>query len=701
MATPALAPAFEVEEGSPHPLGATLQQNGVNFSLYSGSATGVELLLFDKHDATQPFQIIPLIPSRNKTFHFWHVFVKNLKAGVHYAFRVAGPSVHEVGLRHNRNKVLIDPYARGNTKTVWRREDGCNDSDNVATSLRSVVVDTEDYNWEGDKPLNRPVEEAIIYEMHVRGFTKSPSSKAQHPGTFLGLIERIPYLKELGVTTVELLPIFDFDDTVPLRTVEGKALWNFWGYSTIGYFAPHSAYCVKPEDGMHLKEFRDAVKALHKAGIEVILDVVFNHTDEGNHQGPTFSFRGIDNRSYYFLVPSARQYYMDYSGCGNTFNCNHPIVQKLIVECLRYWVKEAHVDGFRFDEGSILSRGEDGAPLLHPPLVWQVELDEDLMDTKLIAEAWDAAGLYQIGHFPGDRWAEWNGRFRDTMRRFVKGESGIIGQVADAIGGSASLYESRGGKPTNSINFIDCHDGFTLNDLVSYNSKHNEANGEGNKDGVNENLSWNCGVEGDASDPDTTKLRERQIRNFATILMLARGVPMFVAGDEFRNTQCGNNNAYCQDNQVGWLDWSQLGKHRDLQRFWKGIIAFRKKHAAVRKDSFFTGEVNERGLKDVSWHGTMLDAPGWNDNQARALGFTLAGFEDHSDIHVMMNMYWEPLEMAVPVISGYQWARAVDTSLPSPSDIADPGTEIPCRGPAYRVNARSIVVLVNRPIPNS
>jgi isoamylase len=697
MAAPAFVPAFEVEEGAPHPLGATIRANGVNFALFSGTATGVELLLFDSHDSPQPIQTIELIPSKNKTFHFWHIFVKDLRAGAHYAFRVTGPSVPEAGLRHNRNKVLIDPYSRGNTKTVWNRAEACNDSDNVTTSLRSVVIDPSDYDWEGDKPLNRPIEDTIVYEAHVRGFTKSPSSKVKHAGTFLGLIEKIPYLKDLGITAVELLPVFDFDETAPLRMVDGKPLWNFWGYSTVGYFAPHSAFCVNPECGTHLAEFRDLVKALHKAGIEVILDVVYNHTDEGNQQGPTFCFRGLDNRSYYFLVPWAMQYYMDYSGCGNTFNCNHPIVEKFIVESLRYWVNEAHVDGFRFDEGSILSRGEDGAPSVHPPLVWQVELDEDLMDTKLIAEAWDAAGLYQIGHFPGDRWGEWNGRYRDTVRRFVRGDPGIVGQLADSISGSASLYQARGGEPTNSINFVDCHDGFTLNDLVSYNGKHNEANGEGNNDGVNENLSWNCGVEGETSDPGIEKLRGQQIRNFATILMLSRGVPMFVAGDEARNTQYGNNNAYCQDNDVSWFDWSRPEKHSDLLRFWQRMIAFRKKHAAVRKNAFYTGEVNKRGLKDITWHGTKLYSPGWGDTQARALGFTLAGSDLEPDIHVMMNMYWDALDMDVPVIPGRQWARAIDTSMPSPSDIAEPGKEVAYPGESYRVNARSIVVLVNKP----
>jgi glycogen operon protein len=688
---------FETESGAPHPLGATILSNGVNFSLFSSSATGVELLIFDKDDSPEPLQTIQLLPSKNKTFHFWHILVKGLEGGAHYAFRVSGSFAPEAGLRHNRNKVLIDPYARGNTKTVWKRGDACMDSDNVSTSMRSVVIDPAGYDWEGDKPLNRPIEDTIIYEAHVGGFTRSPLSKVDYRGKFSGLIEKIPYLKELGITAVELLPIFDYDETVPVRMVDGKPLWNFWGYSTIGFFAPHSAYCIRPEQGLHLMEFRDTVKALHKAGIEVILDVVFNHTDEGNHQGPTYCFRGIDNRSYHFLVPSAMQYYMDYSGCGNTFNCNHPIAEKLILECLRYWVNEAHVDGFRFDEGSILSRGEDGCPCVHPPLVWQIELDEDLMDTKLIAEAWDAAGLYQIGHFPGDRWGEWNGRYRDAIRRFVKGDPGMVGQVADAIAGSASLYQARGGEPTNSINFVDCHDGFTLNDLVSYNTKHNEGNGEGNNDGVNDNLSWNCGAEGETSDPDINRLREQQIRNFATILMLSRGVPMFRAGDEVRNSQGGNNNVYCQDNEIGWFDWSGVQKHPDLLRFWQRLIQFRKKHPAVRKNAFFTGEVNERGLKDLTWHGTKLNSPGWDDSNARALGFTLAGFGSEPDLHVMMNTYWEPLDMEVPAVAGRQWTRAVDTSLPSPSDIAEPGNEVEVMGGSYRVDSRSIVVLVNKP----
>ena len=697
MAATAITPGLEVDDGAPHPLGATIQPDGVNFSLASTGATGVELLLFDSHDSPQPAQTIALHPFKNKTFHIWHIFVKGLKAGTHYAFRVSGPNVPHAGLRYNRNKVLTDPYARGNTKTLWNRVNACDDSDNVATALRSVIIDTENYDWEGDRPLKHPIEDTIVYEMHVRGFTRSPSSKVNHPGTFAGLIEKIPYLKALGVTAVELLPIFEFDDTTPLRTVNGKPLFNFWGYSTMSYFAPHSFYCISPEEGQQLNELRDAVKALHKAGIEVILDVVFNHTDEGNQQGPNFCFRGIDNRSYYFLVPSALQYYVDFSGCGNTFNCNHPIVSKLILECLRYWVDQAHIDGFRFDEGSILSRGEDGIPAVHPPLIWGVELNDGLMDTKLIAEAWDAAGLYQIGHFPGDRWAEWNGRYRDTIRRFIRSDPGLVGQVADSIGGSASLYQPRDGEPSNTVNFVNCHDGFTLNDLVSYNSKHNEANGEHNNDGVNENLSWNCGAEGDSSDPAVDSLREQQIRNVITILMLSRGVPMFVAGDEIRNSQHGNNNAYCQDNEVGWLDWTNVDKHAGVLRFFQRIIQFRKDHRILSLNAFYTGKENKRGLKDISWHGTKLNDPGWDDSQARALAFTITSFKNHADIHAMMNMFWEPLDMEIPTIPGRSWFKSVDTSLPTPNDIADPGHETPFNNPTCRVNPRSIVVLINKP----
>ena len=685
---------FPVEAGSPHPWGATPSPSGVNFSLASANATGVELLLFSAHDSLQPFQTIRFDPYVNKTFHIWHAFVPGLKTGAHYAYRVDGPS-DSAGQRFNRSKVLIDPYSRGNSDTLWDRDRACTPDDNVSTSMRSIAIDPAGYDWEGDQPLNRPMAGTIIYEANVRGFTQSPTSEVRHPGTFAGLVEKIPYLKDLGVTAVELLPVFDFDEKAVLKVVDGKPLRNFWGYSTIGYFAPHSSYCLESESGSHLREFRDLVKAMHKAGIEVILDVVFNHTDEGNELGPMYSFKGIDNRSYYLLVPWALQYYMDFSGCGNTFNCNHPLGQKLIVDCLRYWVRETHVDGFRFDEGSILSRGEDGAPVVHPPLVWQIELDEDLADTKLIAEAWDAAGLYQIGHFPGDRWAEWNGRFRDDVRSFVRGDPGV-GAVASRLGGSADIYQARGGSPLNSINFVTCHDGFTLADLSSYNQKHNDANGESNADGINDNLSWNCGVEGDTGDPAIISLRSRQARNFMTILLLSRGVPMFVAGDEVGRSQQGNNNPYCQDNEISWFDWTLVAKNAGLLRFCRSMIRFRKMHAALRRDQFFDGSMNERGLKDVSWHGTQLDYPGWDDPDARALAMTLAGFDGDCDLHVMFNMFWEPLDFEVPVVPGRSWRLAVDTAQPSPQDIVEPGSEPDVSGNTHRVEGRSVIVLVNR-----
>ncbi len=689
--------SYKVEQGRQHPLGATPDEDGVNFSIFSENATGVELLIFDTHDDPEPVQVIPFDPTVNKTFHFWHAYVRGLKPGMHYAYRFDGEFNPSQGHRFDKTKVLLDPYAKGNNKNLWKRGDAClHGVDNLKTSMRCAIIDTSNYDWEGDKPLNRLMSESVIYEMHVGGFTKSPTSGVKHPGTFAGVIEKIPYLKDLGVTAVELLPVFEFDDTEVLRTVNGKPMRNYWGYSTMGYFAPHPSYCVNPESGDHVREFRDMVKALHQAGIEVLLDVVFNHTDEGNHQGPVFSFKGIDNKIYYYLVPGDKQYYYDYTGCGNTFNCNHPVPEKLILDCLRYWVEEMHVDGFRFDEGSVLARGEDGSPVEHPPVIWAIELDDILADSKVIAEAWDAAGLYQVGYFPGYRWAEWNGRYRDAIRSFVKGEPGKVGEVASRIAGSSDLYGNRGHLPVNSVNFITAHDGFTLNDLVSYNDKHNEANGEGNNDGVSDNLSWNCGAEGDTNDPEINQLRSRQIKNFATILMLSQGVPMFVMGDEIRRTQQGNNNAYCQDSDISWFDWSLVEKNADMFRFWKWIIDFRLRNPTVHRPRYFTGVVNFCGLPDISWHGTKLNSPGWNDPESRCLGFTLGGLDEQVDIHVMMNGYWESLEFDIPPIIGRDWYRSVDTALPSPQDIVEPGKEPQISGSTYLVTGRSVVVLISK-----
>jgi glycogen operon protein len=708
-----LATTYRIEPGRIHPLGAIPDENGVNFSVFAAHATSVELLLFDEHDDPEPIHTIQLDPRKHKTFHFWHVYVRGIKPGIHYAYRVDGPQdLHGRGDRYNRNKLLLDPYSRGNTNVLWNRGNACGPEDNLTTSMRGVVIDTGGYDWEGDRPLNRPMNETIIYETHVRGFTKSPTSGCQHAGTFSGLIEKIPYLKQLGITAVELLPVFDFDEKeVKQISPDGKPLTNYWGYDPFSFFAPQCSYCESPEIGTHLAEFRDMVKALHKAGIEVILDVVFNHTSEGDHRGPTINFRGFANSVYYQLSQQDRQYYMNFSGCGNTINANHPITEKFVVDVLRYWVREMHVDGFRFDEAVILTRDENGLPMLYPPVVWQIELSGALANTKVIAEAWDAAGLYEVGYFPGYRWGEWNGRYRDAIRRFVKGDQGymdgqtIVGRVAAVMAGSADIFEASGELPVNSINFITAHDGFTLNDLVSYNEKHNEANGEGNRDGINDNLSWNCGVEGETDNPDIEALRQRQIKNFAAILMLSQGVPMFVAGDEIRRTQHGNNNAYCQDNEISWFDWKLAEKNQEIFRFFKQMIAFRKSHPLLQRNQFFCGEQNQRGLADISWHGCRLNCPGWNDPSSRVLAFTLGGFSeegssDDVDIHVILNMEWEDLDFDVPPLADRKWYRVVDTAESSPHDIAEnlaePGEETVVSGNVCHVKNRSVVVLISR-----
>jgi isoamylase len=687
-------PPFEIEPGKAHPPGVTTSDDGVNFCLFSQSATGVTLLLFPRSDAIEPVQTIRLDPFTNKTFHFWHVFVRGLRPGASYAFRIDGPFDPAAGQRFNSNKVLISPYTRGLSRQLWKRSDAVGPDDNLPTSMRCAVVDLALYDWEGDRPLKRPRHDSIIYEMHVGGFTRSPSSGARHPGTFAGLIEKIPYLQALGVTAVELLPVCEFDDSDTSVNDAGEPVRDYWGYSTIGFFSPHSGYCVNPDGATHVTEFRDMVKALHRVGIEVILDVVFNHTDEGNETGPTESFRGIDNRTFYLLDPKNPAIYLNYTGVGNTVNANHPLTQKLIVDCLRYWVEDMHVDGFRFDEGSVLARGEDGLPLPHPPVIWQIELDEALAETKLIAEAWDAAGLYQVGHFPGDRWGEWNGQYRDDVRRFLRGEPGLVGAIAARLGGSADIYEGRGQAPVNSVNFVTVHDGFTLNDLFSYDHKHNEANGEGNRDGIDNNYSWNCGIEGPTEDPAIGRLRVRQIKNACTILLLSRGVPMILSGDEVRRTQRGNNNAYNQDNATGWFDWTLVESNADVLRFFQHMIAFRKANDALTRPRFYRGETNERGLADISWHGTTLFSPGFEDPEARALACTIAGFGGAPDLHVMMNMYWQRLEFEVPQAESRRWRVAIDTFEDSPRDFPDESDRVVVSDRVVPVLGRSIVVLI-------
>ncbi|NLT56330.1 MAG: glycogen debranching protein GlgX [Actinomycetales bacterium] len=694
---------YKITTGRAHPLGTTVLPDGVNISLYSEHASRIELLLFDDPKDPVPTQVVPLCPEDHNTFHFWHAFVHGLRPGAGYAFRVHGPQGEDAvreGHRFDPEKVLLDPYAHAVETALWDRGAACRRGDNLATSLRGIVVDLDDYDWEGDRPLDRSVSDAVIYELHVGGFTRAANSGVSAPGTYQGVVERIGYLKELGVTAVELLPVFHFDpgEVGGTDPTTGERLSNYWGYSPLAFFAPHSGYRHGSDPGAPAREFRDMVKALHRAGIQVILDVVFNHTGEGNQNGPTISFKGIDNAVYYFTVPGDRQYYLDYTGTGNTLNCNHPVVDKFIVDCLTFWVREMHVDGFRFDLGSVLTRGEDGAPMTHPPVIWNIELSEDLLDTTVIAEAWDAGGLYQVGRFPGFRWGEWNGRYRDTLRRFVAGTPGILGDVADRLAGSSDLYQASGRVPVNSVNFVSCHDGFTLGDLVCYDGKHNEANGENNADGADDNASWNCGREGPSDDPGVEALRNRQVKNLLALLLLSQGVPMINMGDEVRRTQRGNNNAYCQDNKTSWFDWEDPVRHHDTLRFTQRMIAFRAAHPELHRQRYFDGRVNGRGVPDVRWHGCRLDGPGWDDPWGRALAFTLGAIDDHGDdLHVIANMSDEVLGFDLPVPAERSWVRTIDTSLPEGADIADEGAEQPVTGRLYLANPHSVVVLASRP----
>lgn len=690
---------YKLKSGSPYPHGAKASVDGVNFSISSRHASQVELLLFKTSDSEQPFQSISLQPEKNHTFFSWHVFVVNLPVGTWYAWRINGPSLtKESGLRFDREKVLLDPWAKAVSDKLWKRSSACLPGDNSRYSMRAAVVD-DSYDWEGDVPLAIRSEKAIIYELHVGGFTRHPSAKVKYPGSFIGLIEKIPYLQQLGITHVELLPVMAFDEQdVPGYTAE-LGLKNYWGYSTHSFFSPHPGYCVTPEAGTHMREFRDLVKALHKAGIGVIMDVVFNHTSEAGSDGPVINFKGITGNSFYLTDKYDKRIFLDYTGCGNTVNANHPLVSNFIISCLEFWVREMHIDGFRFDLASALARGEDGTVLQDPPLVWGIELSEQLARTKLIAEAWDASGLYQVGNFPGYRWGEWNGRYRDVIRRFVRGDKGIISEVATRICGSSDLYQPQQRLPISGINFVTCHDGFTLYDLFSYNEKHNTANGENNGDGCSNNLSFNCGVEGPSHNVAVLALRRKRVKNTFAILLLSHGVPMLLAGDEFLNTQQGNNNGYCQNNELSWLDWDQCEANRDMVRFVQHMVALRKRHPALMKRHFLSGQpVGDRNIADVSWYGAELDqAPHWSDPDARILAFTLAAVaEDEADLHVVLNMSDHKHSMPLPVIVGRAWCLAVDTALSSPLDIVEPHQQKLVGKHRYVVEAYSVVVFENK-----
>ena len=692
---------YPVTIGNRYPTGATVGADGTNFCIFSRHASAVQLLLYEKPDSSTPFQVIELDPIENRNFFFWHVFVKGMtgQEKISYTWKVDGPENGDPGHKFDPSLELLDPWARGVTDVLWQRKYNRDpEQKKGATSMRAMVLPQNSYDWEGDEPLQQTCEKEIIYELHVGGFTRHPSAEVEHPGTFSGIIEKVPYLQDLGVTAVELMPVMAFDEQDLPDNARDHGLQNYWGYATHSFFSPHAGYCIDPLSGCHRDEFRDMVKALHNVGISVILDVAFNHTAEGGKDGPTINFKGLMNRGFYHLEDHDPKLYKNYSGCGNTVNCNHPLVARFIIEALEYWVKEFHVDGFRFDLASILARGEDGAPMYHAPVVWNIEFSDILSHTRLIAEAWDAGGLYQVGGFPGYRWAEWNGRYRDLIRQFIKGDPGKVPELATRLTGSSDLYQGSGRLPINSVNFITCHDGFTLYDLVSYNEKHNQANGEGNRDGDNHNHSRNYGAEGVTDDPAVNARRRKQVKNFMAVLMLSQGVPMILAGDELLRTQQGNNNCYCQDNELSWFDWSLLEKNQEMFLFTRGMIRLRKRHPSLMQRQFLTGSQSDLAtMQDVTWHGVKVNKPQWEDSSSRVIACTLSRVEaEEEDLHLMFNMSEDNLSMELPELKDRTWHLAVDTARSTSLDIIEPTQQHAIRGKSIQVCSYSVVVCESR-----
>ncbi len=687
--------AFNLLPGKPIPFGATvIPKVGVNFSVFSLNASACKLALFHKKEK-DPFAVIPF-PEKFKIGNVFTMTVLDIDySNIEYGYIMYGPYSPKEGHYFDPSKVLLDPYA----KAVSGRDIYGEEPDwSISSQHRSLILEDDEYDWENDRQLNKPLQDMIIYEMHVRGFTKHSSSKVKNPGTYAGIIEKIPYLKKLGVNCIELLPIFEFDEFFKIRgpiiNITGDHMKNFWGYDPIAYFAPKAGYASKAE-GKQVREFKDLVKSLHRNGIEVVLDVVFNHTGEGKENTPNMSFRGIDNNVYYHTTNEGT--YRNFSGCYNTVNCNHPIVRQFILDCLRYWVTEYHIDGFRFDLASIMCRDQDGTPLANPPLVEAISYDPILKNCKLIAEAWDAAGLYQVGFFPSyGRWSEWNGKYRDDLRRFIKGDEGFTEAMMYRLQGSPDLYKGRG--TCASINFITCHDGFTLMDLFSYSEKHNKGNGENNMDGSNDNHSWNWGVEGPTDNPEINMLRRKLVKNAACMLLLSHGVPMILAGDEMGRTQNGNNNAYCQDNEVSWIDWNLLNTNKDIFNFFEKLIAFRKTHSVLKvPEHFETFDSLGSRYPEVSFHGLKpWECDCSYHNRVLAVMF----YDKHSDneiIYMAMNMYWEPLEFQLPKLVGMDWYTFANTALQYPDDICDSGQERLLKNQTKIVlDSRSVVILVGR-----
>ena len=695
----------EVRAGTPLPWGTHQRGDGVNFALFSRNATRVRLELYRNPEDSSPSRIIDLDAPRHRTGDVWHVWVRGIVTGQLYGYRVEGPYRPQEGHRFNPHKLLLDPFARaiapiGDWNFVNARGDDSS-SNSVDPAISTVdkagttpkCIFTYDYfDWEGDSPLRHSASDSVIYETHVRGFTIHPSSQAAHPGTFRGLTEKIPYLQDLGVTAIELMPVQEFNENeiIRLNPLTKEKLKNYWGYNTAAFFAPKEAYSVGKSLGQQTLEFREVVKAFHRAGIEVILDIVLNHTAEGDETGPTICMRGIENSIFYMLQENDRRYYKNFSGVGNTVNANHPVVRDFVIDVLRYWVMRMHVDGFRFDLASILGRDQHGNILPSAPLLEGIAEDPILRDVKIIAEAWDAGGAYQLGSFSERRWAEWNGRFRDDVRRFWLGDEGMMGSFASRICGSADLYQGSGKGPESSVNFITSHDGFTLNDLVSYKQKHNDGNGENGRDGTDANYSDNCGIEGPSNDPAVDAMRKRLIKAFLLTLFVSRGTPMLLGGDEFCRTQRGNNNAYCQDNEVSWFDWRLLDKHREIQRFARGMIAFRRAHPVLRKEAFYA----ESDIRWFSPHGT---APDWLDPRQKAFACLIFG-QSEPDLFLMFNAGGEAVNFSISGLQGKKtWHVAVNTFQAAPDDLHEAGNEPPIQNQStFRVEPRSAAILLTK-----
>ena len=686
---------FDLRPGKPLPFGATIVPGGVNFSVYSRHTIACELVLFRKHEP-EPFATIPF-PEQFRIGNVYTMVVFDLDyENIEYGYRMYGPFNPEEGHRFDDSKILMDPYAKAiGGRDVWGEKP---DWDNIYQHRARIFFD--DFDWEDDCPLEIPMEDLIIYEMHVRGFTQHPSSGVKHSGTFAGIREKIPHLKELGVNCVEFLPIHEFDEFENSRISPetGKRLMNYWGYSNVGFFAPKSGYAATGKYGMQVDELKALIKELHKNGIEVLLDVVFNHTAEGNEKGPYISYRGIDNKTYYMLTPEG--YYYNFSGCGNTLNCNNPIVRSMILDCLRHWAANYHIDGFRFDLAAILGRAQDGSPMNNPPLLESLAFDPILGKCKLIAEAWDAAGLYQVGSFPSwGRWAEWNGKYRDDLRKFLKGDKGTNSAVAQRLQGSPDLYHWQKRGTRASVNFITAHDGFTLMDLVSYNEKHNEANGEGNADGDDHNNSWHCGHEGPTDDAKINRLRIKQIKNIAAILLVSQGTPMLLSGDEMGNTQFGNNNVYCQDNEISWLDWQLLDTNAEIFNFFKKMITFRKAHPVLGRGANLRSRNSEYPV--ISLHGTKAGHVDYSDeNPILALLLCNPGRGKRKDdfIYVAMNMHWQTHVFELPELpEDISWHVFVNTDMQPPKDVWEAGDEVVIENQSeFIVGSRSVVILVGK-----